>query len=682
MFCLTQTRKINTLLSLIVIFSYYCLDKLNETKMKKIYIALLCALTSFAFSAQSSSNQLAKKHEVIIEKVRPNFEAQPKGVVLWEDQFDNASDWILDNSCTYSGYNITGGFDYANSTPISSTSPCTSPGTVAIDPNTGSTAQWRFETDASLIPVGALSPFASATASNGYLFINSDACGGADGDGTPIFVTATTSAPIDLTGESSVVLSFSHNYRWWQDTRGVRVSGDNGTSWVQYEITNNSGYPNDQNSGNPEITSIDVSADIGGQSQVLIQFYYEDNDFWAWYWAVDDVKISRKDLNNVQNNAAWIYGETTDFAEYGRTPITQMDLDWIVGVEVKNDGVNGQSNVTLNADFGSFTAIATMADTLYADSSSFVETLTDLSIIGTGVYQGTYTVSSDSDQVGGANFGDNVLERSFEITTDIYSLDGIDNHPSGTQALGSYGSYSWPADASDGLVCATMFPFLNNDTINSVKALITTNTVADAEVILYIIDSTEFNTGNFGNAIFTSDLYLVTTNDVANGYIEIPVGFQNGNVFESLPITPGKYYAALELYSGGGTFDIGIIDDATVVQPGMSSAIWYPLDQAYSNGNAFAIRLNLGDNSIDNTGISERLINVEIYPNPASNFININSNSNETSELIIKDMSGRIVYSKKFNSIIKVNTDNYSKGIYLIDIKNSQGFYSQKITIQ
>jgi hypothetical protein len=174
-----------------------------------------------------------------------------------------------------------------------------------------------------------------------------------------------------------------------------------------------------------------------------------------------------------KHNAAWIYGETTEFAEYGRTPITQMDLDWIVGVEVKNDGVNGQSNVTLNADFGSFTATATMTDTLYADSSSFVETLTDLSLIGTGVYQGTYTVSSDSDQVGGANFGDNVLERSFEITTDIYSLDGIDNHPSGTQALGSYGSYSWPADASDGLVCATMFPFLNNDTINSVKALIT-----------------------------------------------------------------------------------------------------------------------------------------------------------------------------------------------------------------
>ena len=650
--------------------------------MKKIYFSMICVLAGFAFSAQTSSNQLAKKHENILEKIRPNFTAEPKGLVLWENQFDNVSDWVTDNSCAYASYNITGGYDYVNGTPITGTSTCTSPGTVAIDPNTGSTAEWRFEVDGNLIPVGALSPFGSATVSNGFLFIDSDATGGGDGDGTPIFVTATTATPIDLTGENSVVLSFSHNYRWWQDTRGVRVSGDNGASWVQYEITNNSGYPNDQNSGNPEITSIDVSADIGGQSQVLIQFYYEDNDFWAWYWAVDDVKISRKDLNNVQNNAAWIYGQSTYFAEYGRTPLTQMDLDWIVGAEVVNDGVNGQANVTLNADFGSFSVTATLTDTLQADSSEYVETLADLSMLGTGVYQGTYTVFSDSDQVGGANFGDNVLERNFEITTDIYSLDGIDNHPTGTQALGSYGSYSWPTDASDGLVCATMFPFLNSDTINSVKAIITSNTVADAEVILYIIDSTEFNTGNFGNAIFTSDLYLVTPNDVANGYIEIPVGYQNGNIFESLPIAAGNYYAALELYSGGGTFDIGIIDDNTVPQPGMSSAIWYPLDQAYSNGNAFAIRLNLGDNSIDNTGISENINNIQIYPNPASNFINISTNATEISELIIKDMAGKVIYTDNFNSKISINTESYSKGIYLIDVINTNGIYSKKISIK
>ena len=40
--------------------------------------------------------------EVILEKIKPNLDAQPKGVVLWENQFDTPSDWITDNSCSYS----------------------------------------------------------------------------------------------------------------------------------------------------------------------------------------------------------------------------------------------------------------------------------------------------------------------------------------------------------------------------------------------------------------------------------------------------------------------------------------------------------------------------------------------------------------------------------------------------
>ena len=213
--------------------------------------------------------------------------------ILWTNEFDNASDWVIDNSCSYTGYNIVGGYDYVNQSTINAPSACTSPGTIAIDPNTGNTAQWRFETDPNIIPVAAQSPFVSSSVSNGFLFIDSDACGGGDGDGTPIYVSATIVTPIDLSAENNVILSFSHNYKWWKDTRGVRVSGDNGTTWHQYEITNNSGYSNGQSSGNPEITSIDISSVAGGQSQVLIQFFYEDNDFWAWYWAIDDVRISR-----------------------------------------------------------------------------------------------------------------------------------------------------------------------------------------------------------------------------------------------------------------------------------------------------------------------------------------------------------------------------------------------------
>jgi hypothetical protein len=296
-------------------------------------------------------------------------------------------------------------------------------------------------------------------------------------------------------------------------------------------------------------------------------------------------------------------------------------------------------------------------------------------------------VSSDSDQVGGANFGDNTYERNFEITSDVYSLDGIGLHPAGYEALGSLGSNSW-ADAADGLVCGTYYNLKQTQVLNSVRTYITSTSVAQAEVILYIIDSLSFSTGAFGNATYTSDLYTLTTNDVANGYFDLSIATLSGwdpstnsNTWENLTLSAGGYYLAVELFSGGGTYHVRIVDDATVTQPAWSSAIWYPAPTStfYSNGNAFAIRMNMGAN----VGINENVSNeVSIYPNPTSDVLNISTNSNDLSELTIKDITGKIVLTEEFNTKITINTDRYSKGIYLIDVKNDLGTVSEKISVQ
>ena len=65
---------------------------------------------------------------------------------------------------------------------------------------------------------------------------------------------------IDLTGWSYVQLTFSHNYRWWQDTRTFRVSGDGGNTWTQFDMTDANGYPNNQNSNNPQVEVINISS--------------------------------------------------------------------------------------------------------------------------------------------------------------------------------------------------------------------------------------------------------------------------------------------------------------------------------------------------------------------------------------------------------------------------------------
>jgi len=630
--------------------------------MKKNYLIVVLLTLSSVLSSQISSNKLIRKHEFKNKKINSSIIPQSRGLELWSSEFDNPSDWAI----TSSGTDPTAW-------------------TISSNPTFNSSIQAGTP----------FTDFLSTTASNGFLYIDSDGAGGTDGDGLEIITKATLNTPIDLSGEPKVVLTFSHNYRWWQDTRGVRVSGDGGVNWTTYQLTcgaNDPGncigcgvsdnYPNLQDSENPEITKLDISSVAGNQSNVLIEFYYQDNDFWAWYWVVDDVKISRKDNHNIENQAAWIWQETHYGAEYGRTPITQTGQNWVVGAQVSNDGVNTQTNVTLNADFGSFVSSDSIP-LLEPDSSKAVESLKSLNLT-IGQYQGTYTVKSDSDDVTGPNFLDNTNDRNFEITTDIFSLDGIGNHPAGTEILSSLGTPSF-TDGADGLVCATMYPFLNNDTINSVIALITTTTSANAEVILYIVDSLSFTSGSLNNAIFISDLYTVTAQDVSNGFIEIPVGniSSNNQLFESLPIQPGNYYAALELFSGGNTYDIRIIDDETVGQPAWSSAIFIPQDQAYTNGNAFAISMNLGDNTVPNTtGIIENNNTISIYPNPSNGEFNITASSNELSDLTVKDITGKIVISKVFSSNAIINLNNYAKGVYVVDIKNKKGTFTQKIFLQ
>ena len=41
----------------------------------------------------------------------------------------------------------------------------------------------------------------------------------------------------------------------------------------------------------------------------------------------------------------------------------------------------------------------------------------------------------------------------------------------------------------------------------------------------------------------------------------------NSNTWENLTLSAGGYYLAVELFSGGGTYHVRIVDDATVTQP-------------------------------------------------------------------------------------------------------------------
>ena len=550
--------------------------------------------------------------------------------------------------------------------------------------------QWEIVTTTPSDVDNYMGTMASSTSADGFAVFNgiqyllNSSGSGVDFQNATIELNDT----IDLTNYPSVTLEFEQRYRAFNyDKTYVELSTDLGLTWTQIEL-------NDQVTTNDpaiqELVGINISSFVGGQSVVKIRFRWmsdsDDDAYGSGYgWLIDDLKITVPPENDVQNISSWIYGENSSGAEYGRTPISHIEQNFYVGSSVYNYGSMDQTNIVVNGNFTGPTNFTTTATSplLVSDSTQIVESLNPISL-SVGSYSGTITVSSMGDTLGSGNFDDNSYLRNFEVTNDVYSLDGLGIHPPDYEAVGSLGSNSWTS-ASDGLVCATLYSIKQQEVVNSVRAYLQSSSVAQSEVILYILDSLSFTNGLFSNSIFVSELYTVTAQDISNGYIEIPVAnntgwdpLTNSSTWENLTLPVGNYYAALELYSGGNTFDIRILDDNTVTQPGWSSAIWFPGDQAYTNGNAFAIRMIFGNNvTIDENQISY----LELFPNPANNLININLKNNIISNYEILDISGKILLSDSFLNETQINTSNLQNGIYIIKVINDFKSLSKRITI-
>ncbi len=91
--------------------------------------------------------------------------------------------------------------------------------------------------------------------------------------------------------------------------------------------------------------------------------------------------------------------------------------------------------------------------------------------------------------------------------------------------------------------------------------------------------------------------------------------------------------------------------------------------------------------STNGVGINENLVtkSLNVYPNPASDAVNVTFESNSIATVSITDLFGRTVYTNSANAgknNISINTSNLSTGMYLVNVTSSNGSVSSKITIK
>jgi hypothetical protein len=602
---------------------------------------------------KSNVSPLVKRssQDVTVKKtsVKPRT-AQEKAAIIWSDDFDQsaASEWVINTTGTNpEGWAVqTGPYDFVT----------------AIN----------FTT------------LLSATNSNGYLMVNSDLNGGggsnADSDGKRITTKARTAVPISLFGYSNVRLRFEHNFRWWHDTRGVRVSGDNGVTWTDFRLTDQAdynlvddittttiiegNYEGLQSSENAEVTTIDISTIAGNATQVLLEFYYDDNDYWGWYWAIDDVSIEVIEDYDLLFYSAF-FGSTGAWGE--RLPYFKIPTDQIAPIEfsggVKNNGALDQTGITVTTTVGAFNATSlggsiarALIDTLDCPGS-----WTPASTLGASTVNMS-TISGNTD----GYMADNTFDPyDIEVVDHIYSRDN------GVFESGAF-------NGGEGFEMGNIYDMYAAATLQGIDVHIGANAEEGSEIWakLYTIDATS------GDFVFAEESapYVLTAADLDAVLTLTLLSEQALNANEPYLVVVGSYG------DGGNTNDLvvgtsGFAGDFTSYFFDYTDGTWY-----YTNRTPM-VRMNfdpsLGVDEVSNT------VGMKVYPNPANTNTTISFSLNNEADVLINvtDLSGKVVYTNALGTLngtqsVNVNTDALNSGVYMVNVSVDGSVSTQKLVIR
>ena len=603
--------------------------------MKKIYVLLGATFFStLVFAQKNTAVKMRKEKNPITEQMpTPKKEHQTK-VTIWSNDFSTAADWAISN-------NTNDQQDW-----VISTSTATNLGY--------GTGAWVDGSN-------------TVTNENGYALFDSDFVG-ADGGNQDALMTYT--GTVDCSAYPNVVLEFNQRIRMWQTTETIfEISNDGGTTWIPFSVN----LDKNVSTLYQENAQINITSAAGGQANVKVRLRYIGS--WDYAWLVDDLKIIEQPANDVRSISPFFAGTNNEGIEYGRTPLVHLDASYDVGGYAYNFGAAAASSVISDVDFGSFNFSYTVGSVPSGDTLMYGNTENPSTPVG--VYSGLYTVSSTEELTTDPSYTNNVAKRNFEVTTNIYSVDGIGVNPAELQATASLGSNSF--DTPTGTIFANMYHLRGGDNvINSIEIALGTGTTANTQIQVAIIDTAElFADGSQplldlnGNEAL-SNYYVLTAADVAAG--KATVFFNQG-----VALNDGAYFASV-LTEVSATEVIRILDDQTVAQPFYASMIHLIADGGtFSNGNALGIRLNTSVANLDEVSTTD----FSVYPNPASEVININSTKMLNAAITICDLTGKVVKTSTINGLTaSVNTSGLNSGIYYVTITEGSSTSTQKVVIR
>jgi hypothetical protein len=291
---------------------------------------------------------------------------------------------------------------------------------------------------------------------------------------------------------------------------------------------------------------------------------------------------------------------------------------------------------------------------------------------------GTYTTKmwiSTDDQASDGDLNNDTIVRVFEVTTDVYSLDGLGVYPQ--TILSSLGTASF-AFNTDGVYCFTNYFVRQDLTVYGLYVGINSQSVPGAVLAGSLHDTTDVMADDPTAPLTFGNDYTLTQADIDAGFVILP--FNESYTLES---TQG-YFAGVKLYSSNGATHVRIVDDFTVPQPGSYIYLGEPTQPGdepgtAGNGNAFVIRLI----SNPNIGMEEReeLEGVNVFPNPTNGLVNLTFTVQGAYSVELINALGETVSTQRLNGNSTIDLSDLAKGVYSVRISNKEKTTVQRISL-
>ena len=626
--------------------------------MKKSLL-LLFAVFSFSVFAQEECLDANNSSKIIKNDIRSDKSA----VVIWSEDFGGGfpSGW--------NSYTVNTG---AGNSGASAGNTATAPWKHSM---VGSWGYWNSVGTSGGNPTGPATAINSTTSANGFLISDIDSAnhwngnsGASSGSSYHFIESYFTTSSIDLSGYANVSLEFEHSFRLNNSIDlTVSISTDS-INWTSYNVQGNA--TNNQASADPEYLSLNISAVAGNSATAYVKVGWNAR---VYFWMLDDMKIvetpdNKIDLSETSFGGWYTTPTTNGFGlEYTLIPMKQIIANpYTFEGEVTNLGaLNQTAHINVNVLDESSSSVFT---TISADSILFPQDT--MIFVGqnkfTPTSTGLYTFDTWASSV------DTISDTmsSFSAVTD--NVYGRDN--------GTMSSSYELGRSCGGMIVGSYFDVYDTDDLASLSVYMKDNSVPGALIYAMIYEIDDSNDKIY---LAQSDDYAITANDLNNW---ATISFD-----DDFSLVPGTYMAAIGSYAS--PIDTSVIAMAQYTYPTtcyiqkngcltgtQSFGSWYWLSRAPMIRMNFAVVSSIEENIFEGK--------ISVYPNPTNGILNLDMMGVTPSEYQIKftNILGEIIYvsTKNISGIYNdvIDLSSFGKGTYVIQIKNKESVFTDKIVIR